>query len=208
MTKGKKKIGQYVSFNTGAMLALFLTSYTPLFLIIILKQVFSNFDFLNFAGFSLESVLCLIQKFGLTCVFIPLILFSFIGLKILLANLSEKAEYNGYQAQITGVKNQNDQFSNYLVSYIIPIAFLSSDEIIDSILILIILYVIYRLYTKSSMILVNPMLSFLGYHLYECEYVIDKSNETGILLTDDKTLEEGDSISLYPIGYKSYYSKK
>lgn len=208
MAKQKKKIGQHASFNKGAMLALFLTSYTPLFLIIILKQFFSNYEFLNFTGFSLGGVLCFIQKFGLTCVFIPLILFGFIGLKILLKNLSKKANYNGYQAQITAVKNQNDQFSNYLVSYIIPIAFLSSDEIIDSVLILIILYVIYRLYVKSSMILVNPMLSFIGYYLYECEYIIDKNKETGILLIDDKALEEGDSIFLYPIGYKSYYSKK
>ncbi len=208
MLNKTRKIGQYASFNKGALLALFVTSYTPLFFIIILKQVFSNYEFLNFADFSLKSILCFIQKFGLTCVFIPLILFGFVGLRTLLGNLSNKANYNGYRAQITAVKNQNDQFSNYMVSYIIPIAFLSSDEIIDSVLILIILYVIYRLYVKSSMILVNPMLSFLGYYLYECEYIIDKDKEVGILLIDDKTLEEGDSVFLYPIGYKSYYSKK
>lgn len=198
------KVGSINQFNNSALLALFLTSYAPLFIIIVLKQLFSNSEYLKYNNISQQSILCLLEKFGLTIISVILTAIGIFGLYRLLRNLNKKKN-NGYQVKIISVKNENNQFSNYIVSYIIPIAFLSSDKIIDSILILILLLVIYRLYIKSSMILVNPTLSFWGYYLYDIEYMLDSKNHSGTILIKDSFIEKNDKVIIYQIGVNTYF---
>lgn len=53
------------SLQNSALLVLFGTSYTPLFVLIALRQIVNNANYLNYAGVSIASVKCFISKFGL-----------------------------------------------------------------------------------------------------------------------------------------------
>ena len=52
--------------RTVPKLILFLTSYSPLFVCIIVRQLYYNRSYLHFAGFDKSSILCLLHKFGLS----------------------------------------------------------------------------------------------------------------------------------------------
>ena len=59
--------------RTVPKLILFLTSYSPLFVCIIVRQLYYNRSFLHFAGFNKTGILCLLQKFSLS-IFLGLLL--------------------------------------------------------------------------------------------------------------------------------------
>ena len=59
--------------RTVPKLILFLTSYSPLFVCIIVRQLYYNRSFLHFAGFDKAGILCLLHKFGLS-IFLGLVL--------------------------------------------------------------------------------------------------------------------------------------
>ena len=52
--------------RTVPKLILFLTSYSPLFVCIIVRQLYYNRSYLHFAGFDKAGILCLLHKFGLS----------------------------------------------------------------------------------------------------------------------------------------------
>lgn len=62
-----------------AQFTLFITSYIPLFLLIIFKQFYTNYMFLNWGGFSLQNINSFLQKFGLSTILICIGIFGFWG---------------------------------------------------------------------------------------------------------------------------------
>lgn len=96
-----------------ALVVLFLTSYVPLFVLLILRQIKQNREFLYFGGFSIDNFLTAFQKFGLSFFLVWLILFGLIGLKILLGNFEKKVD-NGTIVKIKKIENKNSESIAYI----------------------------------------------------------------------------------------------
>ena len=167
--------------RTVPKLILFLTSYSPLFVCIIVRQLYYNRSFLHFAGFNKTGILCLLQKFGLSI---------FLGFLLALVILGT----------IIFIKKLRS-------IYIIPFLFQSFDELGDIIPLLILLIIIYRIYVTSSLLLVNPVLN-CRYSLFEMEYEEKGDIKQGLMISPFRDIYESDNIKIFNIGYKLFYVNK
>lgn len=122
---------------------LFLSSYTFLFLIFIIKNMTNQY-----------------------------LLYALIGI-ILLSNAVLFISINRCKSladefiKIKSVENINSINSAYLVTYIIPFLTIDFTNLIDVSSLAILFVVFAFLYIKSDMIYVNPTLNFIGYNLVE-----------------------------------------
>lgn len=96
-------MGRGIRYNNKlrgcALISLFITSYIPLFVIIILKQVQTNWEYLCFGGLNGDAIMCMMEKFGMPIVLFIIMLFGTIGLYLLIKNL-EKNLPNGLDIRV------------------------------------------------------------------------------------------------------------
>jgi hypothetical protein len=200
------KIRMANNLEKKAQFALFVTSYLPLFALIIFKQIYSNYSFLNWGGISIKSVNQFIENFGLSSILLIIGLYGFWGATQTLKNI-DKASSNGFPVKILDIKNKNSEAISYIATYIIPFAFQNFNSWFELISVSFIIYIIYRIYINSSLLLINPVLN-LKYALFDFEYIENKQNRNGMLITRNKEIQEDDIVKLYKIGNKMYYSIK
>ena len=86
-----KKDSRDNSLVGWAPLVLFLSSYIPLFILIIVRQCMSNTAYLHWAGISGESFLCMMKYFGMSILCFLLILFGLVGTYMTFRRLEEIA---------------------------------------------------------------------------------------------------------------------
>ena len=189
-----------------ATLVLFLSSYVPLFVIIIVRQSLSNYEYLNWGGLDMDAFICMMKYFGMSIFCLILILFGLIGTTLTLNHIEEKME-NGNNVRITEISSMNDEPLAYVATYIIPIMFEDYSNITDCITIVGIFYVVYRLYIRSKLILVNPLLS-LKYSIYNIRFIDGEISRQGILISKDCCIKEDDFAKIYNVGYQLYFGYK
>lgn len=189
--------------NNVAIFVLFVTSYIPLFGLLILRQIKQNIDYLNFGGICQESIFLAFKKFGLCGSLFLVAILGYIGLKFLLTNLNTKKS-NGELVKIVEVENKNSESISYISTYIVPFIFQDTNNVFDLASILIVLIIIFFIYTKSNMIVINPILS-ITHTLYQIEY--NKKNQTkkALLITKEENLENGQEIKVNLITKNIYY---
>lgn len=194
----------------GALLALFITSYIPLFLIVIAKQLKDGRDYLCWGGWSRDALWCCVSHFGISLVLAVVTIFGIGGIIVLLRYLETNLD-NGQTVRVTKISNRNSEAVGYIATYIVP--FLASDftSWYECVIFVVIMALIYVIYTNSNMILINPLLS-IWYSLLEVEYktVGDSSGELhdALVVTDNKNFKENVNYQMYPIGFKLYYGKE
>ncbi len=189
-----------------APMVLFLSSYVPLFLLIAIRQILANTEFLIWGGLNFEAFKCLISHFGMTIICVFLTWYGLWGTYITFKNLDEKVE-NGNIVKITEISSMNDEPLAYVATYIIPIMFNDYSKLADNITILCIFYVVYKLYVRSKLVLVNPILS-MRYSIFNIKYNDGKVSRQGILISKDNFIEENDTAKIYNVGYQLYYGYK
>lgn len=189
-----------------APIVLFLSSYAPLFLLIAVRQILSNTEFLIWGGLHFEAFKCLISHFGMAIICIFLTWYGLWGTYITFKNLDERVE-NGNIVKITEISSMNDEPLAYVATYIIPIMFNDYSKLADNITILCIFYVVYKLYVRSKLVLVNPILS-MRYSIFNIKYNDGEVSRQGILISKDNFIEENDIAKLYNVGYQLYYGYK
>lgn len=187
-----------------AQFALFVTSYFPLFALIIIRQVSENSEFLNFSGFHWISIKLFFSKFGLSTVLSVVSLIGLFGYWKTLGNIEEFAE-NGRPVKIKDVKNKNSEAIGYIATYIIPFLFQSFSGWYECLSVLFLLGIIYRIYINSSLLLINPILSF-QFAIYEIEYKDGDKEKNGLVISRDKYLQDEADIKIYEIGHKLYFA--
>jgi hypothetical protein len=205
----KQTKGAYTKINSMigmATLVLFLSSYVPLFVIIIVRQSLSNYEYLNWGGLDMDAFICMMKYFGMSIFCLILILFGLIGTTLTLNHVEEKME-NGNNVRITEISSMNDEPLAYVATYIIPIMFEDYSNITDCITIVGIFYVVYRLYIRSKLILVNPLLS-LKYSIYNIRFIDGEISRQGILISKDCCIKEDDFAKIYNVGYQLYFGYK
>ncbi|OSZ82095.1 hypothetical protein CAP35_02150 [Chitinophagaceae bacterium IBVUCB1] len=187
-----------------AQFALFVSSYLPLFILIIVRQVSENINYLNWGGFSLDSTSIFLTKFGLSTILIAVSILGLVGFTKTLSNIEEVAE-NGFPVTVKEVTNKNSEAIGYIATYIIPFLFQSFSGWYECFSVLFLLVVIYRIYINSSLLLINPLLSF-KYAIYEIEYSAKDKSKKGLIISRDKYLMEDCELKLYEIGHKLYFA--
>jgi hypothetical protein len=125
---------------------LFLSSYIPLYIILLILQ-------------------WPVKKIALW-ILVVLIIVPFVVLLFTFRIINRMSKTF---TQIKNIKYKNSEFAAYLFTYILP--FLSGDfSQIKYVLVLSILYIsIGFLYVKSNLLCANPILTILGYNLYEAD---------------------------------------
>ena len=192
--------------RTVPKLILFLTSYSPLFVCIIVRQLYYNRSFLHFVGFDKIDILCLLQKIGLSIFLGFLLVFVTLLTIIFIKNLRSISK-NGNNVTVKSISNKNAESIGYIATYIIPFLFQSFDELGDIIPLLILLIIIYRIYVTSSLLLVNPVLN-CRYSLFEMEYEEKGEIKQGLMISPFRDIYESDNIKIFNIGYKLFYVNK
>ncbi len=194
----------------GALMALFITSYIPLFLIVIAKQLKDGSDYLCWGGWNRDALRCCATHFGISLVLAVVTIFGIGGIIVLLRNLETNLD-NGQTVRVTKISNRNSEAVGYIATYIVP--FLASDftSWYECVIFVVVMALIYVIYTNSNMILINPLLS-IWYSLLEMEYktVGDSSGELhdALVITDNKNFKENVNYQMYPMGFKLYYGKE
>lgn len=194
-----------------ALFSLFITSYIPLFAIVIGKQLKDGWAFRYWGGWSKNAVCCYLSHFGMASL---LTLFSMVGIAgmvVLLKNMKKNLP-NGQTVTVTKISNRNSEAIGYIATYIIP--FLASDFAawFECVVFAVLMLLIYVIYTNSNMILTNPLLSIIGYSLLDIEYKV-VGDSTGdkhdaLIITDTKDYIENVNYKIYQIGFKLYYGKE
>lgn len=201
MTRKKNEIN---NLHSIAQFSLFISSYLPLFVLIIARQISENYLFLNWAGFDASGFKTLFLKFGLSIVLIILSFIGWCGYQLTLGNIEEVAK-NGVPITVRNVKNKNSEAIGYIATYIIPFLFQSFDGWYECISVLFLLFIIYRIYINSSLLLINPILSF-NFAIYEIEYDQNGKSKSGLIISREKFLQDDTAIKLYEIGHKLYFA--
>lgn len=198
------------SLKRGALFSLFITSYIPLFFIVIINQVREGWNCFHWGGWKKEAVYCFLSHFGMSLLLFVLSFIGIVGIMILLRNLKANLN-NGILAKVTKINNRNSEAIGYIATYIVP--FLASDfsSLFECGIFIILMSLIYVIYTNSNMILINPVLS-IWYSLLEVEYYIagasTKDIHNALIITDTKDFKENVNYQIYQIGFKLYYGNE
>lgn len=192
------------NLHSIAQFVLFVSSYAPLFILIIVRQVSENAKFIYWGGFNWANWLVFSAKFGLSSLLFIVTFLSLIGYRLSIKNIEADAK-NGHPVIVTDVKNKSSEAIGYIATYLIPFLFQSFDGWYEPISVLFLMVIIYRIYINSSLILVNPLLSF-RFGIYEIEFDENGRSRNGFIISRDKYLKEDSSIKLYEIGHKLYFA--
>lgn len=182
---------------------LFLTSYIPLFVLLILRQVKQNQNVLNFGGFNSESIKLFCTTFYLSLFLSILIIYGFLGLHFFLKNLQTQI-HDGDKVKITEVENKNTDAIAYISTYIVPFIFSDTKDFFDLVSILIVLVFIYFIYTRSSMIVINPILN-TKYTVYNIAFETKGKKKKGMLISQNNNLETDDIIKINQLTHNLFY---
>lgn len=176
----------------GASFSLFVTSYIPLFAIVIAKQLWSAKSALSWGGWNKEAFYCFMSNFGMSVLLGLVSIGGVIGMIILLMNL-EKNLPNGSAVKVTKINNRNSEAVGYIATYIVPFMAGDLSSCFECIIFVIVMSLIYVIYINSNLILINPILC-LRYSLLEIEYkVIGDNSDTAheaLIITNTKDFRE------------------
>lgn len=193
--------------NISVRFVLFVTSYSPLFILIIISQL-SKFPNDLFCGnLKSEHIFLLLKYFGVSLALALLMTIGFFGLKIFLSAVDADIDSSSAGITIRDFENKNSESIGYIGTYIIPFLFSDYTNFYSVISLAVLLVVVYFIYIQSSLIVINPILNIF-YSLYEVSFSDSSKNpKKGMLITREKYLAEGDNLQVIPIGHKLYFGK-
>ncbi len=170
-----------------AKLLLFIISYAPLFGIM----------FLRHSHDAEKCVWAVLWWFSVTAI---------VAVKIGLQYINKRAS-NGYNVHIIRIDNRNDVALGYIAAYIVPFSSVKLSTMTDCICFIIPMLVVYWIYVRSNMIMINPILQLLRYSVYEIEYKEGDKQRNGLVLVKSHSIDEDKEIRIYPLGFKLFYGK-
>jgi hypothetical protein len=108
------------------------------------------------------------------------------------------------QEKITGRQEKDGDIMGYIASYIVPLVTFPLNGWQQVATLLIFILVLGVIYVNSSMIRINPMLSLVGYHLYDV--TVENDPETYSLFTR-RRIGRGEVVRIVDIGRGIYLEK-
>ncbi len=166
--------------NIFARFILFLSSYIPLWVIfaIITLHTMRNVSL----GFMALAVLSLVG----TVIFFRLV-----------------QRFEGIEMPVGVIRRKDSDTMSYIASYIIPFAATAFDKVEQVIALGVFLFVLCVVYVNSSMIHINPLLSLMGYNLYE----IEDAEGNPYFLVSRRNLRRGDAVKAIDLANNIFLEK-
>ncbi len=155
-------------------IALFLSSYSPLLLILAIRDGFDNL---------VLSILFVIVPIATTL--------------LLLLYLRMAARQSPSWVQVASVQPKGTEIMGYIVTYLIPFLDFDLGNWWDFGALIVLLLAIGAVYVNSNLIYINPVLNFLGYHLFE---ITSDSGKPSALITKSDYVRPGDRLSVVTLG--------
>lgn len=157
---------------------LFLSSYAPLFCILIVRDF--NLEHWRFENFRLDIILG------------SVILASIVLLGISVYRLRKPSKEI---VTVLSVRNKSNEFVSYTIPYLIAFFGASLKDPREVVSLSIFLIVIMIFVVRSHLVFVNPLLSILGYNLYEVDVHKAAKNRTILILSKIEFIA-GDKIGI------------
>lgn len=198
----------YNILKSQAKFSLFVTSYLPLFILIVYKQLRAGRGYLAWGGLNKESLMCYAEHFLMPSIIVVISLYCTFGVIVLLKNIKRNVD-NGFIVNVTKIRNIQGESIGYIATYILPLVTGDFESVDGQLIVAFTLFIIYRLYVKSNLLLVNPLLN-IRYSLLEIEYMtsVDDSQHDAIIITETNEYTECTKYKLYSVGFKLYYGKE
>lgn len=98
---------------------------------------------------------------------------------------------------IVSVKSRDGDVMSYIVTYLLPFLAIKLSDSMDIASLGLLLFVVGILYVNSNLIHTNPILSIMGYHLFEIE---DENKKTTTLICKRSYVKTGSKIRVVSIG--------
>jgi hypothetical protein len=193
----------------GSLFAMFCLSYLPLFLLISLRIIFAKYDKLNYTDPSWWSINTFLIEFGFVVVLIILSLYSILGTYLTFKNIKRNLS-NADPIIVNSVEPKNEESLSYLATYVIPLVSSEKFGPYEYVLFGILFFMYYKLYSSSSMILINPVLN-VKYGLFSIEYFNTQKPEEmrkALIIFNHKWIDEGEKIYVTKLSHRLYFAHK
>ncbi|MHA1285195.1 MAG: hypothetical protein ACTSQP_22070 [Promethearchaeota archaeon] len=161
-------------------LFLFISAYTPLFIILIVKYI------------ELMSI----------CFWIFIILLFFANM-ILYLILKKAKKWTRIRITVQKSENRTADSLNYVIAYIIPFIDFNFNKWQDIFSITILMSIIFIIYINSNLIFVNPILQLIGYKIHNIE---DINNRKYIIISKKSKFLKDEEIYIKNITNDIYLS--
>lgn len=184
---------------------LFICSYYPLFILIILNTLDESRYFILANQLYSRRVVMLFTVIILLITFY----FAFKLSKEFLINKTVKRNQLSYK-YFVGIKPiKNDVLTNYVVTLFIPLIAINITSSIDLVIISILVIIIFVIFMQGNLIYINPLI-FLRYNAYECrvsedEKLLDHANIIIITKNPLSKFIKGSNLKMYRISESIYF---
>lgn len=141
--------GRFIMLNKGIRILMFLTSYFPLFVIIMIKHY---------------------EQIEVFYVLIPIIIISSIGMWHVFKTLNKVGgsyEIGENKVAQGRIENTSKSTLEYFLTYVVPLLTFNLTEWKEFTIFGIVFFIIGVLYVKSDLIYMNPTLVLLRYNIYK-----------------------------------------
>ncbi len=154
-------------------IAIFISGYTPLFLIMLIKDVQGIVWFtyplvkplMGMGTISIPYWLSFANPLTVTFLFVISVLSLFM-LRYVLGNISR----NPFAIEIVTARSRSSEVVNYTIPYMISFVAFDLSKLQDLASLILFLSILCLLSIRSQSIFINPILAALGYGLYDCKY--------------------------------------
>ena len=167
--------------NAFARFILFLSSYIPLWVI------FAIITLRTMRGVSIGFVVLSVVRLAGTVIFRRLV-----------------QGFEGIEMPVGVIRRKDSDTMSYIASYIIPFAATAFDKTEQVVALAVFLVVLCAVYINSSMIHINPILSLMGYNLYE----IEDTDGNPYFLISKRNLRRGDTVKAIDLANNIFLEKR
>lgn len=171
---------------------LFVSSYVPLYLFLILKDIISR---LEEKKFNMEISYLRVNSLNdiVIIVLVAISAFSIIYLKKVLGRVQPSI-----YVKVGKVRDEtSSNFLNYISVYFMSCIGLRIDNFTDLFTLSFLMIVIGFIYIRGNLIYINPILNLMGYNIYDLEGTIEVSGEVVeamVIVKKDISINEGDLL--------------
>jgi hypothetical protein len=189
-----------------SLFAMFCLSYFPLFILLALKIFIANKENFQFGGFNEKSLILYCKSFGFITLLALLSIYAFLGTRLTFNKIKEKRN-NAFPVKIVSIKSKNEEALSYLATYVIPLLAQGDVGLFEYATFIMLFIIYYKLYSTSSLILINPILN-MKYGLFEIEYYHPNEDKTknALIISKQKWLDEGDDLSIIKLSHRLYFA--
>lgn len=180
---------------------MFITSYVPLYFILIIKHI--DTDKLNFTLVGIKSFFAgsKTDVFFWSFIIIAFIM-SIITLLTFKFVFTRGGSLKNLNLKISDISNLQDSEMSYLLTYVVPLASINNTEDSKAMITNLILFILIGLmYTKNNLIYLNPAFSIVGYTVFKASqkvYItkISRTEMNNIVLHKEEVFvsELGDNV--------------